>query len=575
MIRLSFSLLALVAAPLLAAPRRQPVVVIAVTDQYRPLALDQQKMAGLFGERIRAAREGYLEHIAAKDLAAWLGSPGERPANLTAIGTYLQAAANAYDYSRDPNLRTAMDHAAQQLVSAQSGGHLNISFDNPASTSSTIWGYRQELLGLLAYSRITGDEASLAASRNAANSLIKTLGNPAGSHASGISILIEPLIDLYRYTADRQYLEFARRLATLLHAGDLPSAPLQDRLATLIGLLELHRTTGDNTYYTPVLSLWPTLRNEQFFVPASAAWPSRTHESPQIADPCSTGLWIQLTLDLFRLTGQPEYAAELEHVLYNQLFAAQDPKTGNVFTAVPLNGSKKPASSQEPCVASEALAISMIPSMVWGRYGNGLAVSLYTAGRATFRLRRRGTIQLYSETPYPATGEILLHVEPAHNIQFPLRLRVPEWTNRFVADVGDSHLIGKPGEFLTIVREWKRGDTVKIAMDMSVHVIERPGNTADEIALERGPQFLALATIWNPRIRDLSAARLTSATPTALKLNPVETRFPASWAGYQAYRVPGEYDGKSQPLILVPFADALDYRLFIKRSAALAAVTDQ
>ncbi|MBV9296268.1 MAG: glycoside hydrolase family 127 protein [Acidobacteriaceae bacterium] len=529
------------AMPMFADPP-QPVIVNAVTDLYRPLPADQEKLGGVLGERIRAAREGYLENPAERSL---FGSAGSQ------AGRFLEAAANAYDYSHDPNLKTAMDQVAKQVISPQSPADLSADGD--------------KLLGLVAYYRVTGNQGALASARKVGDSLVDQWGKRVSTRNEASANVLAPMIYLYRYTGESRYLDFCKSVAGVLHEPAVLDQHLEEKLFRLMGLIELYRTTGDNAYYKPVVTTWAQLRSTSF--------PPLSPLTEEVT-PCSLTLWIQLTLNLLRLTGQPQYGEELERLIYNQLFAAQDPKTGKSFASVPMNGVKTIASAADGCGANEAEGVNEIPHAVWGRYGRGLAIILYSSGRATFKLRRRGTIQLYAEAAYPSTGEILLHVEPDHDIQFPLRLRVPEWTKSFVADVDGTHLIGQRGEFLTIIREWKRGDTLKIAMDMTVRAIRNPGPEADEIAIQRGPQILALAKALNPGIPELAAAGPISDEPAHLALAPRDTKYPANWSGDQSYAIRGQYQGKPMELILVPFADAVNYRVFLKTAAAASRASD-
>lgn len=548
MIRFKVWLL-LLAIPPVFAQLPKPLIVSAVTDRYRPLAFDQQKLTGLLASRIRANSEGYLERVTLDAQAS--------AASREFAGTLLDAAANAYEYRRHEQLRAVMDRIAKQLLSRLSSDEVIESGDDASAR-------RYELLGLIAYYRVTGNESAFMACKKIANQLLKT---PAKSAESGPGVVLEPMVYLYRYTGDERYLDFCRSLAAALKRPD-GSAGLQTygKLTSLLGMVELYRITGEESYFRFVLAGWANIAHSDLNL--NGAILTNGHSDSELVDACVTTTWMQLTLDILRLTGDPRYAQQLERMIYNQIFAMQDVKTGVVFSDVQLNGTKKQASSTDGCAANEVRAISIIPSAVWGRYGNGIAVMQYTGGRATFQLRRRATVQLYSEATYPETGEILLHVEPSHNFQFPLRLRVPEWAGKFIVDIGGSHLIGDPGEFLTLNREWKRGDTVKIAMDMAVHVIDGGPAHTEQIAIQRGPQVLAFAKTLNPEIDDLSAARPISTDPSQLKLAPQTGAAAANWVGDQAYTVAGEYRGKHQQLILVPFADAITYRVWMMKPGA-------
>lgn len=574
LIRSTVWLLTIVVPPVF-ADRPQPVTVNAIPDRYRPLSFDQEKLAGILAERIRATIEGYLERAGDKGLLAEAQTGEADDSQLRAIeaGTFLSAAANAYEYSHDPNLKAVMDRLAKQLLNAQfSTGYLARYQDRGRWTSGDIHGYRCDLLGLLAYYRVTGADDALAASERLGDLLVKTAKAPSPA----VTNLIEPLTSLYRYTGDSGYLDLAKSLAgTWLQAKPRITATYEN-LSELAGLIELYRTTGDEWYFRPAAAAWNDIESNHLTItgaPDAGHSRARAQLESAATDICATTAWIQLTLNLLRITGQAEYGNQLERTIYNQLFASEDPKTGNVFLNTPIDGVRSVASTIDACVAAEAEGLSLIPAAVWGRSANGIAIILYTPGRATFQLRRRGAVQLYSEATFPDGGDILLHVEPSHPIQFPLRLRVPEWTTQFVADVAGSHWVGKPGEYLTITREWRRGDTVKIAMNMTARIINGGREREGEIAIQRGPQILALGKAVNPAIADLAQAGPLSTDLSELRTSAAESRFPANWAGNPAYMLPGEYNGKRQQLVLVPFADATDCKVWMRKPGAVSGAT--
>jgi len=56
---------------------------------------------------------------------------------------------------------------------------------------------------------------------------------------------------------------------------------------------------------------------------------------------CVTVTWMQLSLQLLRLTGEAKYADELERSICNALLASQSPHTGEVSYFLPLNAGRR------------------------------------------------------------------------------------------------------------------------------------------------------------------------------------------------------------------------------------------
>jgi DUF1680 family protein len=530
-------------------------VVNAVADIYRALPADQQKLGGIIGARLRANGEGYIERI----VPSLSGGTPEQ------TGVLLAAAVYMFEYNRDPQTNKVMLGLLRKILASQAADGYLGPRANPAQWSEQdTWNQSAELDGLLSYYRVTGDQAALSAATKAANLLLKE--RHASKDAASFAGAIEPMVQLFRFTDDNKYLDFCSSIAEAwLHAKP-PELPATDKeLLVLNGLVELHRVNGDNSVVKIPLQAWTEMEASAFTL--TGVPNSDSGDDSEAVNACTTAAWVQLSANLFRLTGQPVYVQQLERTIYNQLFAGQDGKTGAVLAPVSWSGKKEPANNGV-CAAREVRALAQLPGIVWGRYGNGVAVNLYTDGRATMRLRRRGTIQFYSEANYPESGAILLHVEPDHPIHFPLRLRVPDWTTAFTADVGRDHLVGKPGDFLTLNRNWTRGDTVRISMTMNVRVIPGVRKFSAEVAIARGPQVLALGKTPNPEIADLNAVSIDGLNSSSLQVAPLSTNYAANWMGDQAYGITGTYDGRRRQIVLVPFADAVNYRVWLAQSKA-------
>jgi len=557
LVRLTSFLLVAAAVSSFADPPRP--VVDAVPDTFTPVPLDQQHLAGVLASRLRANTEGYLEHV---DVEALLkpNSAGDQPRAAGSAGLFLQAAANSYEYTDDVQLKRVMDRVARKLVEAQEpNGYLR------TYTGSKQWGaldlpaLANELSGLLAYSYVTGDEEAFASARKLADFLVtaaaahKELKTPAAIN------LLRPMLELYRHTGDHRYLQLSESLSK---ARISPSDDLEEALFYAGGLAELYRLNGDESNLKLAVANWREVRASHLSIAGAPLLSSSDPHKENEGSLCQTVAWMQLTLDLLRITGQAQYADELERTVYNQLLAAQNPANGRIYEGAPMEGTKKELGTVTGCSSAEPLGISRIPEAVWGRYGYGIAILTYAPGHASIRLRRRATVQIYSEGNFPETGNILIHVEPSHDVHFPVRLRVPPWTKHFSADVGETHVTGKPGDFLVINREWKKGDTIKLSIDMPVVKRTSP-EWPGQIALQRGPQILALAQSVNPQLQELGSAGWPAELPLSLTAAGPDGRMPFGAMVEQTYPVPGEYRGKPQQLNLLPFADAAVYRVWL------------
>ncbi|HEX4770259.1 MAG TPA: beta-L-arabinofuranosidase domain-containing protein [Bryobacteraceae bacterium] len=529
----------------------QKPVPEAALDVYTPAAFDEERVAGLFAERLRANIEGYLQRVDTAKLEKPFrerSSSALDPLSTEGAGLFLMAAAESYDYSDDPELKAVMDRVARGLIAAQEpDGYAGVYKGEARWGPGDVLTQASVLMGLMAYWRSTGDDASETAAHKMADLFLSTFGQkkaPADAVA-----LLPGMAELYRSSGDVRYLNFCKSLAAAVTSTGDGALVMALRG---FGLVELYRITGNDSYLNAARQIWQKTEQEHRSVAGLPA-------SSESLDSCLTLAWFQLTLDLLRLTGQVEYASALEATIYNGLFAAQEKNTGGIDAAVPFTGKKKFGHGTDVCTAAAAVGIAELPGVVWGRYGYGIAIMGYVPGRTSVRLRRRASVQLYAEGNYPASGAILLHVEPSHDIRFPLRFYVPSWTKKFTADVGETHQIGSPGKFLIIDREWRRGDTVKIAIDMTPSIVSDPA-TGKRLAVRRGPQLLALSSSLNARLGDLASVSLDKSAAATLKQEE-STTMPT---GLQTYSIVGNESGKTVKLLLIPFSDATDYRVWLQ-----------
>jgi len=566
-----------------------------VTDKFVPAPYATQHIDGLLAERMSTNLEGRLLRVdEAGILDCFRHRPGKQDWAGEHAGKFLDAAANTWLYTKDARLKTLMDRVARELIATQlPDGYLGTYTDDKRWTSWDVWVHKYDLLGLISYSRATGNTSALESANRIGDLLVRTFGDKPGQKdiiQSGTHVgmaatsVLEPMVDLYRVTGDRKYLDFCEYIVRAWNQPNGPkiidslkdtgsvfhtaNAKAYEMLSNLVGLTELYRATANPLYLATVETAWKDVVAHHLYVSGTAS--SAEHFTDDLVLPgedisnvgegCVTVTWTQLTWQLLRLTGDPRYAEQLEHTVYNALLAAQDPANGNICYFTPLDGKKNPTPGINCCVSSEPRGISMIPQLSWGSLNSGVMLALYVPGYMTLQTSA-GETTIETQTDYPASGSVSITLHPAKTAKFPLYLRVPEWTASYQATVAGKKYVGTPGQFLTIDREWRAGDKVNVEMDMTTRTVSGAPSYPFGVAIFRGPQLLALDQSRNSDVHDFQAAGPRSVHPN-LKAAPKEDALGRPLKG-QAYTMDGVEAGKPHELILIPFADAKTYRVWL------------
>lgn len=494
------------------------------------------------------------------------------------IGKFLHAGSYMYRLTGDERLRERLDYAVETLLSTQlPNGYLGTYLEENYWTSWDVWAHKYNLIGLLAYYKATGNEAALEAARKIGNLLCDTFGVGkrdiiSSGHHVGMAptSVLEPMVILYRLTGEQRYLDFCfyildaweqpdgpKILSGLLDHGKvnrIANAKAYEMLSNLVGLMELYRVTGRDDYLKAVRNAWTDVMENRHYLTGSTSFAEYFRDDHDLpgegvydmaryvapGEGCVTVTWLQLNIHLLHVTGEMKYADELERITYNALFGAQSPQNGGICYFLSLNGRKRYGLGAPRdiscCASSIPRGIALIPEFTSGTLRGEPAILQYTAGRHALAFEKDGRripVQVDLETRFPEDGNVLLTVSPREEGTFTLNLRIPSWTDRFVAEVGGETFTGESGEMVQIRRSWKAGDRVTIDIGMPVRLVENPDRNDDRIAVQRGPQLLALDD-------HVSAVR----------------RAPLGWWGNQIYAVKGNRDGEPVEYVLVPFAEA-------------------
>jgi DUF1680 family protein len=152
------------------------------------------------------------------------------------------------------------------------------------------------------------------------------------------------------------------------------------------------------------------------------------------------------------------------------------------------------------CSVNSPRGLGMLSDWALMGDGDGLIVNYY--GPSTMTIGGDASpgspVTLTQLTDYPASGRIVLRVEPEQACTFALKLRIPTWSGESAAHVNGEPVPGvTAGQYLCLQRTWQAGDTVTLDLDMSPHCWAGEGECAGWTSIYCGPILLTFDHRYN------------------------------------------------------------------------------
>jgi DUF1680 family protein len=565
-----------------------------VSDKFVPASFCQSKMKGYLAERMEINEKKRLLQIDLESiLAPYKHRPGMQEWTGEHVGKFLHAASLEYQNSGDTVLKRRMDYAVKSLISTQlADGYLGTYVEKDRWTSWDVWSHKYNMIGLLAYYKVTGYKPALLSCKKMADLLCTTFGKDkrdiikSGTHVGmAPTSVLEPMVELYRYTGERRYLDFCNyildaweedggpkiisSLLTTQSVFKTANAKAYEMMSDLVGLVELYRLTGIDKYLVVVQNAWSDIVAKRLYIHGTTSHtehfqgdfdlnPGGYYSGTKYCGPgegCVTVTWIQLNWELLRITGEQKYAQQLEGTVYNALLSAQNPNNGEICYFLPLNGRKRYGEVTHGilpdiccCSSSIPRGIALIPQLTAGAIDNSPALLLYSSGfykTKAISNNKEVDVELNVSTNYPVSGKISIDVKSSQKSKYTILLNVPSWADNYTAEVSGDIYTGKAGTFLPIERNWNLEDQIQVNVDMPLKVIPDNNKGSKLVAVKRGPQILAL----DENINDSKGLPQWG------------------WQGNQVYTFSANQNGVVKDFMMVPLADAgqtmADYKVLL------------
>ena len=468
----------------------------------------------------------------------------------------IEGIAYALTSHRDPELEKQTDAIIDQIAAAQQpDGYLNTYYTlvEPQSRWINIqYGHELYCAGHLfeaavAYHQATGKDKLLQVATRLADHIDSVFGPDKRHDTPGHEELELALVKLGRETGQRRYLDLAGFFLDMRGSDDgrrlfgeyaQDHKPLrQQREVTghavramylYAAMADVAAATGDEGLLDSLGAIWHDVVKRKMYVTGGIG-PSASNEGFTVpydlpndsayAETCAAigmALWNHR---LFLMTGDGKYADVLEREVYNGLLSGVSLGGDRFFYVNPL-GSKgrHHRVAWFDCSCCPTNIVRYIPGMgerAYATRGNELWTVLYIGGTAEVALAG-GNVKVRQETRYPWKGRIELTFEPAAEMTFDLKLRVPGWCHEAAVSVNGKKLESSEPQsgYVTVSRTWRRGDRVTLDLAMPVErVYADPHVKADvgRVALQRGPVVFCLEGVDNDaHVRNLCLPREAS-----------------------------------------------------------------
>lgn len=519
-------------------------------SKIRPISIEKIEMKnGLLANRQRAIFEKGIWHglkmlketgsVEAFDIASGKSNAPLRGFVYRDSDLYkwLEAAAYALALNPDSKLEREVDEIIEKIANAQdSDGYVNTSFagENKCKRFSNlakdheIYCAGHLIQAAVAHHRATGKSNLLEIAKRFAQHLYEVFGPSGRLGTCGHPVIEMAMVELYRETADEKWLTMAKRFldarghnvagGTEYFVDHLPFRQQKKAVGHAVralylyaGATDIFLETGEDALKETVLALWEDLQNGKTYVTGGVGARhegeaiGEPHELPNLrayAETCAAIASMQFNWRLFAMSAHPRCLDALETALYNGFLAGVSWDGTRYFYVNPLESSgnheRQPWYDCACCPPNIYRTLASIQGVFFAKDDEGIFVNFFEPC-----ILRDEDYSLEIEANYPWGEEVAIKIMKSK--EFTLRLRIPEWCKTLAIN---GERISRNG-FFEIRREWKKGDTVKLHMEMPVHRVfahPRMRENRNCISLMRGPIVYCFESAHNKSlpVRDIS-----------------------------------------------------------------------
>ena len=343
------------------------------------------------------------------------------------------------------------------------------------------------------------------------------------------------LVELYRITDDRKYVQLAERFINrrgaydVVHHQTTEGYPIGDMVQERIalrdaseaaghavlalyyyaGAADVYAETGERKLLQALDRLWESVTQKKMYVTGAVGqthygassnrdkieegfindfmMPNMTAYNETCANICNA----MFSYRMLGIKGDSKYADVMELVLFNSALSGISVTGREYFYANPLrmvNGSRvykahendTESPEREPylecfcCPPNLVRTIAKVSTWAYSLTKNGIAVNLYGGNKLSTTLLFGSKLQLSQKTEYPWDGDIAIKIKKCPTAPFEISLRIPDWATGASLSINEKKSPGKitAGKYKTVKRKWTAGDTIHLTLPMESKLVE-------------------------------------------------------------------------------------------------------
>jgi DUF1680 family protein len=529
---------------------------------------------------------------------------------------WLEAVADELARTPDSPLTDKADAVIDLIAAAQQpDGYLNTYFQivepdkrwTDLDHSHELYCFGHLFQAAVAYHRVTSDVRLLNVARRAADYIDSIFGPDKRHGTCGHPEIEMALVELYRETGQRRYLDLAKFFIDQRGQGKMRGLGWygpeyhQDRVPVrqadrveghavramylLAGVTDLYLETGEQALRDSLLRQWRDMTGGKLYITGGVG---ARYEGESFGEPyelpsdqcyCETCAAIGSIMWNWRMllvTGEARFADVMEQTLYNGFLSGASLDGTHFFYINPLlsrGGYQRAEWYGVACCPPNIMrTVGSIESYLATGDATGVQIHLYDSAAITVDREAGSATRLHMETDYPWQGQITITVDQTDGTPWALALRIPGWCHGASIRLNGVAISvpAKASSYAVIERIWQPGDVVELTLPLegqliTAHPLIDPARGS--AAIMRGPLVYCLEQVDQASAVDIMQVQIDDTQPLEAHwdeglLGGVMTICAAghvidtaSWAGtlYRPLAAAGDPPSQSARLKAIPY----------------------